>query len=237
MRIEEKLAELCGIDEDADGVRLERADLQSNPVDKDDMTYTKISENEVVVSYVAYDPDRPKEGYWDNDDGAGTFEEFRSEAERDIYVESVRKQGKLALVVNKYDHSGLHFSVRGTVTYGHMGMDTKPSGVMVPCPDVQEKYQFAMREAGNAPDPASRAAAEKAALDEAIRDSNVVLDNYSKFCNGEIYEVIQETWKVSPDGRMEMTDIEENGGLIGYEYALDRMKEEIPTVEDDSPQP
>lgn len=238
MRIEEKLAELCGIDEDADGVRLETAKLQWRPVDEDDVIFTKTSENEVVVSYVTHDSHSDASDYWKENDGVGDFTIFRTEGSRDEHLESVRAEGKLALIVNKYEHGNVHYSVQGSMSYPDMRWDVAPSGVLVPCDHVQEKYQEALKAAQDIQDPAARKAAEDAALADAIKDSNVVLDEYSKLCNGEVYGVVHETWTVSPDGRTEMTDDDAVWGFVGYEYAKESMKEEAPKVEaEESPTP
>lgn len=227
MRFEDKIAETLGIDDEMEGVRLEVAQPEFPVANDDDVVFTKISDDKVRVSYLSVDsdPSNTARDFFDNDDGAGEFFRFRSQDEVEAKVAEAAEAGDVALVVNRFEHGQVHYSVRGSITYRYHEFDVAPSCVIIPCEDVQDAYRKAMKAAAGDP------AAEKAAMDAMIKDSNSTLDEYSKVCNGEIYGVIHETWQASTDGRMEQVDSDACWGYVGYDYALETMKGEIPEAE------
>ena len=148
-------------------------DLDSSP---NDMDFELIeTENSFIVGYLAHDSS--PQDFFENDDGAGTFVEFSSVGERDKKMAELNKTKKLFYLVDKYDHSQVHYSISETSNYPYKQWDVTPGkAVFIPCDDIQSQYKKMKKEQG-----------EAIAFKEFIKDSNSVLDEYSKWCNGEVY--------------------------------------------------
>ncbi|WP_199028466.1 hypothetical protein [Ralstonia sp. ASV6] len=164
-----------------------------------------------------------------NDDGFGDFKEFGSQGERDAFLNSVLEEGKLAFVVDKYEHGLVSYSVSGTVSYVDQQWDVAPSGVFVPCEDLQE--EFAKRRdaiqatlaTGEAP-VVLRARAHEAAAQEFIKSANSSLEEFSDWANGNVYGVC--VYHFDRDGER-LGEGEAIWGLIGTEYAERELAEQI----------
>lgn len=237
MRLEEKIAEMTGVDGTA--VRLEAAETgfpTLSPSDSDMNLIAKPgSETEVIATYITFDND--PEDYWSSADGLGDFKNFTNQTDRDAHLEEVSAEGKIALIVDKYEHGLVHYSVCRSVNYPDRRWDVAPSGVFTPCDDVQEKYRAAISAADALDSKSATAAAKDAAMEDLIKDSNRVLNEYSDWANGSVYGVVQETWEISQDGRIEMTESEEVWGLIGMSTAEEVMQEQIDNISaDDAPE-
>jgi hypothetical protein len=179
-----------------------------------------------IVGYLAHDDDAAE--FFENDEGAGEFREFRSEADRDDFLAEAKRDGKLALVVDKYAHGNIHYSVAGTQNYPDRRWDVAPCGVFVPCQDVQDAYKKAVRKAQRAPVGPEREKAKGEAMDALVKDCNSTLDEYSKWCNGEVYGVVTEVWTLDRDtGSFERQSSDHCWGYIGGDYAQGVLADEM----------
>ncbi|MEP4192210.1 MAG: hypothetical protein ABJN51_14085, partial [Sneathiella sp.] len=197
MRLEAKIAEITGIDGDA--VRLEAAETgfpTLSPSSSDISLVAKPgSDTEVIATYIT--PDDSQEDYWSSAEGLGSFKTFTNQTDRDAHIDDVKAEGKIALIVDKYEHGNVHYSVEQTAGYPDRRWDVAPSGVFTPCDDVQDKYQEAIAAADKLDSKAATTAAKEAALASLIKDSNNILNEFSDWSNGSVYGVVQETWEIS----------------------------------------
>lgn len=228
MQIEEKLAEAIGLS--VDGLDLEVVDTTFSPADDDEVIFTRTGANEVTVSYIAHD-DWDGPNFWEHADGLGKFQIFTNQTDRDAWIKEHSKGGNIVHIVDNYRHGNDHFSVAGTFPYPDRQWDVAPRAAFAPCDELQKQYRKAMRQAAKLTGP-ERQAAETAAMNSIIADSNSTLDTYSKWCNGETYMTVQETWIVSADGEMSQDDYDTCGDYIGSEYAMETLKGEIPEAYD-----
>lgn len=145
MRIEGKLAEIAGID--ASGVRLEVAQTRSSVIDAAETVIRKDPSEEglVRVSYLTHDQDGGD--YWNDADGRGSLQLFRTQSDRDDYVVLEKARGEIPLIVDQYDHGGSHFSIQNSRFYPDRRWDVAPRGVYVPCREVQDRYRGEVGEA------------------------------------------------------------------------------------------
>ena len=173
----------------------------------------------IQVGYVVLDPEAFD--YWKEHDGLGEFRRFqRGDDPREI-VRELEAEGKLVLPVECYAHGARHYSIAGTRNYPDRQWDVGLVGLFVPCDDVQERYRKAIGEEGA--DPA-------AARDAAVRDSNTVLDEYSKTVNGEVYGIVVETWRKEGDHVRALSQ-DAVWQHIGHDYAIESLREMMPGEE------
>jgi hypothetical protein len=178
-----------------------RLDLDTNGSDQDfELIETPDS---LIVGYLSQDSD--VEDFWTSSDGLGTFTEFRSQDQVDETMKKLNKTSKLFYMVDKYDHSSVHYSVSQSGSYPDERWDvSRGVAVIVPCDDVQSQYKKYKKEHG-----------EVEAFKQFIKDTNGVLDEYSKWCNGDTYGYQVKTF--------DKTGAEKSDdacwGFIGSEYA------------------
>lgn len=151
-----------------------------------------------TITYITDDP-YPSDGDWDwfTEDGE-QFREYSTQWDRDEFIERIVAMGVpvgRVFVVNKYDHSAVHYSIAGTVGYVDARWDAAPKGVYV---------SPAWVEPGNR-----------------VESANQRLDTYSQWCNGWVYGVASETY--TPDG--ELVEDEACWGFIGDDEARAVAKE------------
>lgn len=190
----------------------------------DDLLVSKLDDNRVQIGYVVVD--ESPEDFWEGADQLGKLEVFRSESDRDAFMDAVSAEGKTAFVVDNYRHGQTHWSVQNTRPYPDRQFDVAPRGVYVVDDEVAKQYQ------GKHQDPKT--------LEEAlIKDANGVLDSYSKWSNGEVYGVVTETWAYDPE-RNGFEQVEEDAyyGVIGHQDAVSALRDEIasPEVAEDRPE-
>lgn len=184
----------------------------------------------VVVGYLSYDPDSGD--YWNDSDNLGSLKIFRSQADRDAYTEELDAEGKISFVVDKYSHGNVHYSVHQSRAYPDRQWDVAPSGVYVPCEDVQKDFKDNVAKAKQSHDYSE--STRSSLMATLIPDSNVILDEYSKWSNGDFFGVVAEVYSVDKEsGRINRIDSDECWGLIGMDYAsqeLGSKMEEISVV-------
>ena len=163
-------------------------------------------QDQLLVGYLLPDEYLDEFG-WGDDEGLGEFKEFRSAADLAAYMEAVEDEGKVALLVDKYEHGLCHYSIANTAPYPDRRWDVAPCAVLVPCDWLQEEYR-----------------AGKKTWAELVQDSNVTLDSYSNWCNGECYRyVIQHHDRET----LELLDTDSVCGFIGYQHALEELEHQL----------
>lgn len=161
------------------------------------------TENSFIVAHLEYDDDA--QDFFEDDEGAGTFIEFHRPEERNKKMAELSKTKKLFYLVDKYDHSNVHYSIAESKKYPDQQWDVTPGkAVLIPCDDVQSQYKKYKKEHGDVE-----------AFQHFIKTSNSTLDEYSNWCNGDVYGYIITTF----DKEGTLIDSESSYGYIGSEYA------------------
>lgn len=182
-------------------------DISDHGVVQDSVSVTEVGDK-VVVSCLKYDSD-PMD-YFSNDDGAGELFQFRSVGERDSKVKELKKEKVLFYLVDKYEHGSVHFSVSQTHNYPDQRWDVAHGcAIYVPCDYIQDEYKKLAKKEG-----------VEAAKARFVNDSNGVLDEYSNWCNGEVYGYSVTVF----DKKGQELENDECWGFIGYKYAEEEKK-------------
>lgn len=184
-------------------------ELEYIPVSDDDVVIKHdVESNAIAVGYLVQDGDIEWDGWEVNADehsdvgDAGVFVEFNSEDARDRFGLRMENEGRTPLVVDKYKHTGVHYSVANTKPYPDRQWDVVPNGVFVPCDDIQEEYNK-----GNIN------------YDQLVESANASLDVFSDYCNGHGYGAVVETFTRNADGEWSQQSIDDAWGIIGSEHA------------------
>lgn len=161
---------------EVDGNEVEFTIDGPEPYDTDYVWAKRQEDGDVRVTWLVHDND----AHWEWDKLTtepaewvdAVFEEFTTEWDRDAFIEQATEQvGKdRVFIVDHFEHSSHHYSLTGTVNYGYMGLDTRPSCVLVVPPDVTEPKEWAKG----------------------------VLESYSAYVNGDSWGIVTNI--VSPDG-------------------------------------
>ena len=226
-----KLAEALGLDTETDLPAFE----PTFPAEPGTLAVQAVPESGVaIVGYLCHDHD--VEDFFENDGGAGNFTPCRTPGEVEALLSGARGRQRVALVVEKYEHGLSHYSVAGSGNYPDRRWDVGTAGVLVPCDDVQSTYRSATRAAKaavEALDPGMPGfAAETARLlaepmAGIVRDSNSVLDEYSKWANGEVFGVVVEAvrWDAGTSAFRKVGEEDACWGHIGVGYAKEALEE------------
>lgn len=192
-------------------------DLELNfvAVDQDDIEIRHDKEKDaLVVGYLAHDFD-PEWDAWPSDPSPhddigeeGVFIEFRDEVSRDEFMERMESENRTPLVVDRYQHGLVHFSVANTMEYPDRRWDVAPSGVFVPNDYLQEQFNK-----------------EEITREELIAQANASLNAYSDYCNGSVYGCVVETFMKNENGAWEQVEEEAVWGHVGRESAEETLKE------------
>jgi hypothetical protein len=173
-------------------VRIESIPSHLKVYDDMPVIVEKRNDGNYNVTWAVIDDDGGTSYEWFEGD---SFETFGSEEARDNYIESKVTDGvprERIFIVDKYDHSSVHYSVANSVPYADRRWDVAPSGVLV----VDEKG-----ENGGVYD------AEYA---------NTILQEYSDWSNGDTYGMVRGVYDA--DGE-EVEETEAIWGFIGSDYA------------------
>lgn len=221
--IKEILCEKLGVDEES---VLGDYETYHEPLDaseqgfEDNLMIVKKNDGSLVIGYLVHDDE--SRDYWKDADGLGTLEVFRSETERDAYISEKTADGQVALIVDNYRHGQEHWSIQNTANYPDRRWDVAPRGVYVPDAETVEHIRSTSKD-------------EEEANARIVKDANAVLDEYSKTINGEVYGVVTETWVFDKERNgFEMTDEDSVWGHIGWEHAVDSLREQMPVIEQDA---
>ena len=202
-----------GIDGTVPRTRFEVQDIGSDS-ELEGGVLIRLDGETITLAYLAHD--FSPSDFWEDDEGAGEYRAFRRDDDPNALMADIRASGRIAFFVERYSHGLDHYSVAGTRGYPDRQWDVGCVGILTPCQDVQDRYGALCRTEG-----------EAAALAEAVRDSNSVLQNYSDHCNGNVYGVVVETWKIEGQ-HVRALESEEVWGYIGAEAALAELKSTLP---------
>lgn len=149
-------------------------------------------------------PDPDPMDFW-QDEGMGKLIEFRSRGQFKKTIPELVAEHKLFYYIDKYEHSGCHYSIAGTRMYPDDRWDVAHNcGVYIPHDEIQEQYSRAKFGHGGS----------TAARSRFVRDSNTILDSYSKWANGDVYGIIVKIF----EGALEIGE-ESCWGFVGYDEA------------------
>jgi len=127
-----------------------------------------------------------------------SFTVFRSEAERDSFIEQQVADGvprDNIFIIDKFDHSSVHYSVQDTAAYPDRRWDVAPSGVFV-SKETDERYK------------------------PTVDSVNDIMNDYSNWSNGDTYGII--TGLYSAEG--EELEAEEIWGFVGSDYTKETLE-------------
>jgi hypothetical protein len=158
---------------------------------------------ELMVAYLAPDEYPPSHEFEEGE----SFVEHRSAADRDRDFMEKQEAGLNPMLVERYSHSGVDYSIMNTKSYPDRQFDVALSGVYVPCSYVRNEL-----EKGNID------------LDEVVRQANVALKTFSDYSNGYCYDSTVEIFKYDEaTEQWEQSDIH-RGFATGYEEAVADLK-------------
>lgn len=176
------------------------------PYDAEDFKAT-VQDNKLIMAWM--EPDVCPQDYWDGD-GIGELREFRTADQRDSVARGLEEDKQLFYYVDKYSHSGVHYSVSETRDYPDDRWDVSHRcAIFIPCEDIQAEYKKLKYSVGRI----------NAAL-KFEQDTNSILNEYSMWCNGEVYGVINRVVDIAT--QEDLID-ETCWGFIGYEYASQEL--------------
>jgi hypothetical protein len=169
------------------------------PYDADTVRWAPRPDGGYYLAWLALDDDRGHD-YWD-DRESGMFHEFRSQEDRDEYMDHARRDhgADRVIIVEKYEHSLVHYSPVDTVGYPDRRWDVSPCAVFIVPEDVEPEHRI-----GYAKD---------------------VLDEYSSWCNGDVFGVVVRAVDANGNPVEDLTD--ECWGFIGHEYAQSEADEAV----------
>ncbi|MGH0003539.1 hypothetical protein ACQU0X_25975 [Pseudovibrio ascidiaceicola] len=165
-------------------------------------------EDGVLIGYLTHDS-HPFD-FFEDGDCNGVLKKFSYRSELDDFIKAIESEGQIAFLVEKYAHGNVHYSVAGTRNYPDRRFDVGLYGVYVPDEYLQDEFK-----------------AGRCTKEELTADSNSTLDEYSKWCNGETYCFVTETWERNEAGLPEKKDYDVVGGYIGLENANDALRQEM----------
>ena len=184
------------------------------PSHKPDSFFTplvvRLSDTQVAVGYIA-DNGPSDVNYWEEYEN-GTFKEFRSQTERDDFLEQEIAEGRHPILVEKYEHGLVHYSPINTAPYPDRQWDVSPCAVYVVPEDVPEERR--------------------------IQYAKDTLQEYSDWCNGQVYGTVIETLTVD---RKTCQVIEEDDDtcweIIGIDQAKSQLTDDMPKPAAAEPEP
>lgn len=185
-----------------------------------DALYTKVVEQadgSVLVGKLFHD-DEASDYEWMEGD---SFREFRTEWDRDAYIEELKAEGvdpRRIFIVDKYDHSAVHYSVADTAPYPDRRWDVAPCGVLVVDRDGEMGW------------PLDGYTDNDGKFHSSTDNANALLDDYSSWCNGYVYGYVvtkfptiahYETAKINEGDDGDVVD--SCWQFIGYDYAVSEL--------------
>lgn len=173
-----------------------------DPVYGDEPQIVMLDQNKVAIGYIAQQGQSHYRDYWEEHD-QGEFQEFRTEWDRDEFIEKKKAEGKHPIIVDRYKHGAVHYSPANTMHYPDRRWDVAPCGVYVPPDDVPEEKR--------------------------LEYATGALQEFSEWCNGEVYGVVVETLTFDRETG-EVIDESDDACWehIGSKWAKEALKEAMP---------
>jgi len=175
------------------------SNLQFNPIHESD-SVEKIDGDTKIVGYVVQDDCSGQSFEWDLECN-GQFEEFRDADSLVSRMKEWKELGLAVFLVDRYEHGNVHYSIAKTANYPDRQWDVATCAI----------YALPKEFTG----------------EDAAEFANSILDEYSSWCNGEVYGAVWETFKKESCGHYHQKDLESCWEIIGYDNALEEMKTNI----------
>lgn len=176
--------------------------FESNFLGTSDIIHIEVMETENKIILGTILPDSNYGNFFEDNEGMGELILFN----RDNYskeMKKAQKNKKLNYLIDKYEHSNVHYSVASTQKYPDAQFDiSHGAGVYYPSEEIQKAYNKMKKEIG-----------ETEAFIHFIKDTNAILDNYSSWTNGEIYFYNIQVFNKNGESESEETI----GGFLGFE--------------------
>ena len=222
-----KVLDAHGLPVDRDGY-----DLPTDPYGLDEARGTVVGDELVVGVLVnddsdACNPAQENDGFgelWLAERGLRILElvneshkRYPTRREHEAIVADAEEAQHIWFWVEKYEHGQVHFSVANTRGYPDRMWDVGVCGIFVPCDDVQRRYHKDKYKRGG----------KALARQEAIRDSNLMLQEYTNWCNGEVYGVVITVIDLATG---EAEEVDSCCGYIGAEYAERELEDKVQCI-------
>lgn len=117
---------------------------------------------------------------------------------------------KLMFMVDKYELGLVMYKATDEI----VGLGSNACGVFIPCDDVQDRYKKNLADGMSI----------EGARADALADTNNVLDEFSAWCNGEVYGILD--YRFDAKGQ-QIDEGEEIWGYIGSEYADQELADRL----------
>lgn len=169
-------------------------------------TIIKMSEDgkSLLVGYLSPDCDPMPHEF---EEGESLVQHVSAEA-RDADFMDKQERGLHPMIVERYQHSGVDFSISNTKSYPDRQWDVVPCGVYTPCSYVANLIDKKEIEPS-----------------EVIRQANVALNIFSEYCNGSTYNCNVEVFDYDEPGDVWVQSDVHTIGTIGYDSAKSELKE------------
>ena len=163
--------------------------------------------DKAIISFLQHS-DYP--GDFFDDEGTGKLIHFRSYEDYEEKVALFNKSKKLYYFLDKYEHGSVHYSIENTNDYPDRRWDVSSRcAIYIPDDYIQSEFKKLKKKEG-----------EEIAKNHFIESTNSILDNYSDYCNGEVYSYTILTC----DSEGNTLEEDSVGGYIGYDYIKKEVK-------------
>jgi hypothetical protein len=178
-------------------------DVEDDILFRKDVFYKTNEEgNELMVCYLSVDDDANH----DFEEGE-TLVQHPSQAARDQDFMAKVDAGLHPMLVDRYQHSSVDFSIANTKEYQHREFDVVACAVYTPPTELREQL-----ERGDV------------SLTEVVQQANDSLSVYSDFCNGNAFNCNVEIFVYDEASDEWIKDDMHRMGEIGYERAVAELK-------------
>lgn len=169
---------------------------------------------DLLVGYIVLDD--PSISFWDQGE-LGSLHEFKRNEDIAETLKEAAGQTPRPLLVQRYSHGAVHYSLTGTMTYVGHQWDAGDAGLYTPPADLYETYQERIATIG-----------EKEARSKYFEACNAILNDFSEWANGHVYAIAVETWSMDPERHLpQSAGADMWGGFYGWDHAEGALREEI----------
>lgn len=171
----------------------------------------KPDDDKMLIGYLVADSPAMR---WNEIGCDGEVLNFSTRTDCEKHMQACADAGKIALLIDRYEHGDVHYSVAGTRKYPYSQWDvSRGTHLYVPPDDFQEDYRARRAKEG-----------EEAAREWLFEVSNGMLNTYSDWANGYVYGAVVETWERKGKNSIERVDSDECWGYIGLENARHALR-------------
>mgnify|MGYP006429210025 CR=1 FL=1 len=154
---------------------------------------------ELLIALVKHN-DAPFDFFEDGNEGELVdIRTLKSQQEMDDFIQQQEAAGRVVLPVQRYAHGQVHYSIRGTRNYPDMRFDVAGlTHFYLPPDDVSESHLSGSMSRENL-----------------LAFANGVLEQYSKWANGDTWTIRQRRYTITPEGRVERLQDEPAAEVVG----------------------